>query len=66
MIPKVKTWRISYYAKRKLLFTVVVYAVNKRFATWAAIDWLRPFQFTRKALIRNATRKTISVIKESK
>ncbi len=37
-IPKVRRWRVRFYMNHTLLADMVVDAINKRFAWWAARD----------------------------
>ena len=60
MIPKVRPWKVTYYSKDRLLFSVIVNTINKRFAKWGADDrvrGLKSYRYTDKI--------TVSVIKKS-
>lgn len=46
-IPRVRRWRVRFYMGHTLLADMVVDAINKRFARWAACDRLRAVHLDR-------------------
>ncbi len=64
MIPKVKPWKVRYYAGSRIVFETTVSTINKRFAGWLAHDVVWALPTFKRLEIQYADRKTINPAKQ--